>query len=535
VQANKSWLAVVVALGFWLLASVTSAAPRAVILDTDIGDDIDDTWALAMLLGTAELDLKLVVDAKGHTVITPQGNSVRCQRAWKDRVAFDDYVVRTLTESPPGRVGAPGSTLAKDVGRPDLVQEVLKGTRHEACASWWGFEAHDSTESLQKAIQSKVKKLILDRQASAWITRPLTGVSHQEIVLEAGTELVALKGAFQAKGDCLLTFRDCDEVIIRGDRQDGGKSAIVRMHKEDYQSGAYEKSEWRHGLAFFGCQGVLVQDLRIEKTGGDGIYLGTTHGKPLNRKVVIRRVDCNANHRQGISVISAENLLIEDCLLRNTDGTDPKAGIDFEPNDPADSLVNCVVRNCIAAQNAGTGFQICPQSLRSSSRPISIALEHCVSRSNNQHAIHLCSAQKDPPGGRLRITRFVAENDGMAGLSVQFNPYDAVRIEMEDSVIRDCARRDSFFSPLYLQGLDSDSRPAGNIHFRNVTVRDDLDRPFFKIRDRKGNGLKDIDGDITLERRGQSETIAIDNAWLEKMRQAAAKPTTGPSVRETKP
>ena len=32
-----------------------------VILDTDIGDDIDDTWALALLLRCTELDVKLIV------------------------------------------------------------------------------------------------------------------------------------------------------------------------------------------------------------------------------------------------------------------------------------------------------------------------------------------------------------------------------------------------------------------------------------------------------------------------------------------
>ena len=39
-----------------------------VILDTDIGGDIDDTWALAMLLKSPELDLKLVVTDTGDTV-----------------------------------------------------------------------------------------------------------------------------------------------------------------------------------------------------------------------------------------------------------------------------------------------------------------------------------------------------------------------------------------------------------------------------------------------------------------------------------
>ncbi len=39
-----------------------------VILDTDIGTDIDDTWALALLLSLPELDLKLVVTDHGDTV-----------------------------------------------------------------------------------------------------------------------------------------------------------------------------------------------------------------------------------------------------------------------------------------------------------------------------------------------------------------------------------------------------------------------------------------------------------------------------------
>lgn len=39
-----------------------------VILDTDIGTDIDDTWALAMLLRSPELDLRLVVSDTGDTL-----------------------------------------------------------------------------------------------------------------------------------------------------------------------------------------------------------------------------------------------------------------------------------------------------------------------------------------------------------------------------------------------------------------------------------------------------------------------------------
>lgn len=67
IQANKSRLTVIAFIGFWLLAWAMNAAPIPVILDTDIGDDMDDTWALAMLLGMPELDLKLVVTGYGNT------------------------------------------------------------------------------------------------------------------------------------------------------------------------------------------------------------------------------------------------------------------------------------------------------------------------------------------------------------------------------------------------------------------------------------------------------------------------------------
>ena len=127
----------------------------------------------------------------------------------------------------------PTSAGTLSFAKPELVREVLDGKRSEARVSWWGFDAKDSTEYLQNAINSKARKLIINRQASAWITRPLTGVNNQEIVLEAGSEMVALKGAFQPSGDCFLSFQQCTNVIVRGEKEDGGKSARIRMHKED--------------------------------------------------------------------------------------------------------------------------------------------------------------------------------------------------------------------------------------------------------------------------------------------------------------
>ena len=59
-----TWIVLAIA---WTVAAdgqpLRAAIP--VILDTDIGDDIDDTWALAMLLRSPELDVRLVTTAHG--------------------------------------------------------------------------------------------------------------------------------------------------------------------------------------------------------------------------------------------------------------------------------------------------------------------------------------------------------------------------------------------------------------------------------------------------------------------------------------
>lgn len=46
---------------------MTTHSRIPVILDTDLGTDIDDTWAIAMMLQCPELDVKMIVSATGDT------------------------------------------------------------------------------------------------------------------------------------------------------------------------------------------------------------------------------------------------------------------------------------------------------------------------------------------------------------------------------------------------------------------------------------------------------------------------------------
>ena len=49
-----------------------------VILDTDLGTDIDDSWAIAYMLKCPELDVKLITTATGDTTVDPWSRGVSC-------------------------------------------------------------------------------------------------------------------------------------------------------------------------------------------------------------------------------------------------------------------------------------------------------------------------------------------------------------------------------------------------------------------------------------------------------------------------
>lgn len=240
-------------------------------------------------------------------------------------------------------------------------------------ASAFGFDATDSTAFLQAAIDSGARTVVVDKQNGPWVTTPLTLRSDLELVLEEGVEIVAKAGAFLPKGDNLMRAENVENLTIRGE----GTGATLRMRKSEYWEAPYEKSEWRHGVAILSSKNVNIENLRIAETGGDGIYLGVaTRGVPC-RDVAIRRVDCVANNRQGISVISVDGLLIEDCVLRDTFGTAPQSGIDFEPNREDEQISNVVMRRVLAENNAGDGFQFYLGNLDSDGPETTVEIVDC--------------------------------------------------------------------------------------------------------------------------------------------------------------
>jgi hypothetical protein len=386
------------------------------------------------------------------------------------------------------------------------VEDVRTGKRKEARAAWWGFDRADSTAALQAAIDSGAEKVALEDLGSPWIVGPITLADNQELVLEKGVVLQAKREAFRGKGDCLLTATGKRNVAITG------RGATIRMWKQDYAKPPYEKSEWRHAISIRGCANVRIAGLTIASSGGDGIYLGAGKNGETNRNTVIRDVVCDDNNRQGISVITADTLLIENCTLKNTDGMSPRAGIDFEPNRPSERLVNCAMRNCAAENNQGDGYLFALMNLGKDSAKISIRLENCRS-SGNRNGLRFILNNAAPDAavlGSLDVVDCKFENPRANVVRIVSKPASAARVRFIRCLM---ARPGMPAAILFLAPSKRRNRvkDIGGVEFLDCAVKEQeepqpicLDNPAGDLR------LIDVTGTIAMDRDGKTTRYTLN-------------------------
>ncbi len=414
------------------------------------------------------------------------------------------------------------------------VAEVMAGERKTANAAWWGFDAHDATETLQAAIDSGATNLIIPCLGKPWVIRPIRLASGQELVLEPGVQILARPGEFLGPGDSLFTATGCSNLVIRG------YGACLRMRKQDYQRPPYQRAEWRMGIALRGCRHVLIEGLRVESTGGDGFYIDAGPNLGWSEDITLR--DCVAydNHRQGVSVISAENLLIENCSFLNTWGTAPEAGIDLEPDTADQRLVNCVIRNSLFENNNGHQILIYLKPLSAKSQPVSIRFENCLARMRQTPAlagesfptngiqgeagIAVGEIKDDGPRGTIEFVNCVTENTSQEGARIYDKSSRNARVRFLNCSFHNpwtgsSAHPGGPRAPILLQLRHAERTASpGGVDFLNCYVSDPVSRPALwfdegtnalALHDVRGNILAADPGPATLHLGTKTEDVEL--------------------------
>jgi len=213
-----------------------------------------------------------------------------------------------------------------------------------------GYNTTDATAALQAAINTG-QNVFVPKESADWSVTPITlSNNNQEILFESGVAVTAKAGAFTGTGDCLFNVTGSGVSMV-------GPGATLKMQQADYTGSSYTASESRHAINLMGVTNCTIDGLNILNTGGDGVIVGAGAGTWYSQGVTIENVTINNAYRNGISVISVKNLLVDNCTIVNTAGTLPKDGIDFEPDNSNEVLQNCIVRNSIINANSRSGIE----------------------------------------------------------------------------------------------------------------------------------------------------------------------------------
>ena len=371
----------------------------------------------------------------------------------------------------------PAMARLAEYRNPEMVAAVEAGEIDEANVLWWGFDEEDSAAYLQAAINSGVARLIVPNVGQDWIVRPIFLRGDQEIVFEDGVVVTAKKGEFHHVRDSLLTAQDVENLVLRG------YGATFKMHKDDYADPTkYEKGEWRMGLAIRGARNVEIYGLTIRDTGGDGIILASGNRFTASENVVIRDVTTDNCYRQGISVISARNVLIENCVFKNTGGTPPGAGIDLEPDRAHQPLANIIIRNSLFENNV-LGMHMWLHKLDASSDDVSILWENNIVRGGNV-GVNVRWGSQNNPKGTIIFRGCIVEDTQQVGIRLGSVPSKELEVLLEECILRNTALDADHVilnrktAPMvFTAHADSRKDGRGRVTFKDVVFGDSYDRP----------------------------------------------------------
>jgi hypothetical protein len=348
----------------------------------------------------------------------------------------------------------------------------------------------DNTAVLQAALDSDASTVIIDKIPGNWSTRPLfLRRSNVRVIFEPGV-MVRATGSGYGTNDCLLTVADQSNVTI------SGYGATLAMNKWDYTTG-----EWRMALSLLSVKDTVVEGLVLRDSGGDGIYLGRG-STPYCENVTIRDVVCDNNRRNGMSVITADGLTVEGCAFLNTNGTNPQAGVDCEPNSASERLSNVVFSDCIFEGNLKAGFICQPSQFNAGSAPISITIDRTTigRQITGDPSVQLIPYKTLAGSIELRDS-LLNVGAGSGGYAVFYNSPDGLQNTVRRCTVWDQGNSYISYGPLTIvsgaNGSDSFAN-YGRVDFDDCVVVTDFATPFFTATGRgPSSALTDVHGTIT--------------------------------------
>ena len=285
----------------------------------------DDPTGDATLIGTSvgdAGDLRDVVGTSGAVYITngaaTAGDGGGGTWVYVDGAAPATYVDNTGTIIVPTGGDGSGAWLRQYDGYID--------------ARWFGLSGTNDTTPIQNAINAASATLV----GQTVIFHQLSPVAQLELksnvrllgVSRESTGLIGVAGYDQvliAKSADAVSGASLENLLVRGTGSSQGLSVFD------------------HNVRLEDCDDILIKDCLIDDIRGDGIIILGGSNYTIRDSVIDGVTNDNRN---GISIISGNEILIDNChFTRLSEATKPGA-IDIEPDAATETCSNITVSNC---------------------------------------------------------------------------------------------------------------------------------------------------------------------------------------------
>lgn len=240
------------------------------------------------------------------------------------------------------------------------------------------------------------------------------GIDRGGIILLPDYPLLVNEKGLQIRSNTKLVFRENSKLIMKANSETHyAVLDITTVENVDVYFANIEgdrdghlisNGEWGMGIRVQGSQNINLYAPTITNCWGDGIYI-RGFGDIHSEKVSVHNFKIHRARRNGISVISVNNLLLNKGVISDTHGTAPQSAIDIEPNRPSDILKNLVIRDLTTHNSQGDGLMILLSNLtlkhakNKSGQKVNITIENHVDV-GSQYAVRITGRPIDDTGNK---------------------------------------------------------------------------------------------------------------------------------------
>lgn len=165
-----------------------------------------------------------------------------------------------------------------------------------------------------------------------------------------------------------IRFAQRSKLILKSSKK--GTYEVLRLHGVenvsiyhpvivgDRDNHIGKDGEWGMGIAIRSSKNILIESPKISKCWGDGIYIGRLGRGEEASNIIINHAHLDFNRRNGLSVVSVKNFVLDGAVISNTVGTEPMSGIDIEPSSNMDVVNDITIKNVVTFNNSGIGIVI---------------------------------------------------------------------------------------------------------------------------------------------------------------------------------